>query len=89
MYLVLTDDVLVMTMLIKPQSNLAKALDIVLDAEGVLGSKRMKRFSMLLRVRSELLNVERRHWPRVLAGCRRSPKTSSPSTGFLYHVSFL
>lgn len=36
-------------MLADTQSNLARALDIVLDAEGALGSKRMKRFSMLLK----------------------------------------
>lgn len=46
-------------MLADTQSNLAKALDIVLDAEGVLGSKRMKRFSMLLKDGEvKLLNVE-------------------------------
>lgn len=36
------------TMLADTQSEVAKALDIVLDAEAVLGSKRMKRFSMIV-----------------------------------------
>ena len=35
-------------MLADTQSEVAKNLDIVLDAEAVLGSKRMKRFSMVV-----------------------------------------
>ena len=37
------------TMLADTQMELAKAWDIVLDAEGMLGNKRMKRFSAVLK----------------------------------------
>ena len=37
------------TMLADTQSEFAKAMDLVLDAEGMLGNKRMKRFSAVIK----------------------------------------